>query len=384
MSCEDTRASRTLSPVNIPTRSIGRNVWLPLCCSRPVLSWGGRSAAADHRGRSVIGYALAATDATLIMRSLPSISVVVPLYNKRDTLTRALDSVLAQTSQDFEIIVVNDGSTDGSETLLAKTTDARIRLFQQTNLGVSAARNRGIGESLSECIAFLDADDTWQPDHLETLLKLREDYPGASIYATGYLFGIGDMQTRTPVIRGIPPDWRGFLPDYFSLAAKSDPPLWTSALAVSSTAIKAIGGFPVGVTAGEDLITWARLAMTGGVAYTAKPTAIFWQAQGHLYKAKPTRAPDPDDIVGRGLQQLLLSAPRKQKAGLRQYIALWHKMRASIYMRLGEHRASAKEAVIAIRNDPLAWKLHIYLALAFLPQTVCTFMFRHLAAQARP
>ena len=86
------------------------------------------------------------------------ISVVIPLYNKEKQIRKTLQSVLTQTFQDFEIVVVNDGSTDNSAIEVEKVKDPRIRLIHQQNAGVSAARNKGIEEARYELIAFLDAD----------------------------------------------------------------------------------------------------------------------------------------------------------------------------------------------------------------------------------
>ena len=105
---------------------------------------------------------------------IPQVSVVIPLYNKAPYIDRALRSVLAQTFQDFEVIIVDDGSTDGGAKIVKSTTDKRIKLIQQKNSGVSAARNRGIQESKSKLIAFLDADDEWKSRFLEVILRLRK------------------------------------------------------------------------------------------------------------------------------------------------------------------------------------------------------------------
>jgi glycosyltransferase involved in cell wall biosynthesis len=113
-------------------------------------------------------------------------SVIIPLYNKVLFIKEAIHSVISQTIQDFEIIVVNDGSTDESEVVVTNIKDPRIRIISQKNAGVAAARNNGIFESTSDFIAFLDADDYWEPDHLEVLLSLKKDYPQAGLYSTGY------------------------------------------------------------------------------------------------------------------------------------------------------------------------------------------------------
>lgn len=96
------------------------------------------------------------------------ISVVIPLYNKEKQIANTLHSVLRQTFQNFEIVVVNDGSTDNSVQEVEKVNDIRIRIVHQNNAGVSAARNKGIEEARYDIIAFLDADDEWKAEYLET------------------------------------------------------------------------------------------------------------------------------------------------------------------------------------------------------------------------
>ena len=95
------------------------------------------------------------------------ISVVIPLYNKEKQIRATLESVLSQAFQDFEIVIVNDGSTDRSVEEAAAVCDKRIRVVHQKNAGVSAARNRGIEEARGEFIAFLDADDRWKSEYLQ-------------------------------------------------------------------------------------------------------------------------------------------------------------------------------------------------------------------------
>ncbi|MDM5272778.1 glycosyltransferase family A protein, partial [Sulfurovum sp. zt1-1] len=112
-------------------------------------------------------------------------SVVIPLYNKEQYIAKTLESVLLQTFQEYEIIVVDDGSTDKSTFEVKRYNDNRIRLIQQENAGVSAARNRGIEEANYDLIAFLDADDEWLPNHLQELINLRIDYPECEVFATG-------------------------------------------------------------------------------------------------------------------------------------------------------------------------------------------------------
>ncbi len=180
------------------------------------------------------------------------ISVVIPLYNNVNEVGRALRSVFSQTTSGFEIVVVNDGSTDGGDEAVKAMRERGIRLVNQTNKGVSAARNRGIAEAKGDLIAFLDADDEWKPDFLETILRLRKHFPDCSLFATHYVYMETDGTLRVPILRRITPgNWEGVLPNYFDTASHSDPPVWSSAVAVDRSALLSIGGFPEGVSIGE-------------------------------------------------------------------------------------------------------------------------------------
>ncbi|HEX4137082.1 MAG TPA: glycosyltransferase family A protein [Bryobacteraceae bacterium] len=104
---------------------------------------------------------------------MPAISVIVPLYNKAAYVDRCLDAILGQSFTDFELIVVNDGSTDGSEKIVARRKDARLKLVSQANAGPGPARNHGVKLATSTLLAFLDSDDAWHPDYLkETVDKM--------------------------------------------------------------------------------------------------------------------------------------------------------------------------------------------------------------------
>ncbi|MCD8295943.1 MAG: glycosyltransferase [Prevotella sp.] len=113
-------------------------------------------------------------------------SVVIPLYNMADTIKRTINSALNQTCQDFEIIVVDDGSKDNSASIAQEIDDNRITVIRQPNGGVSVARNNGMEHANGQFITFLDADDEYMPEHLETLKRLIDTYPDYNVYATSY------------------------------------------------------------------------------------------------------------------------------------------------------------------------------------------------------
>lgn len=207
---------------------------------------------------------------------MPLFSVVIPLYNKAAFIDRALDSVLAQTVQDFEVVVVDDGSTDNGSAIVSTYPDPRIRLIRQENQGVSAARNRGIKEAQSDFLAFLDADDEWSPEHLKTLLRLRNCFPGAGSFSTAY-FHVQPRKDAFPAkIYGIPPSpWEGLFPDYFLSAALGESPVWSSAVAIPRDVFNTVGLFKVGEKMGEDLDMWGRIALRYPIAFSWQGVAFY-------------------------------------------------------------------------------------------------------------
>ncbi len=187
------------------------------------------------------------------------VSVVIPLYNKESWVRRTIESVLAQTLPPEEIIIVDDGSKDGSAAAVAEIADDRIRLIRQPNAGVSAARNRGAELSTSPWIAFVDADDWWECDFLQTCAELYGRYPEAILFGTNQCFDNGD-KTVFPV--NGPNPW---LINDFALEAVNQfyPPITNASCVVKKGPFLAAGGFPVGIALGEDIDTWLRFSLVG-------------------------------------------------------------------------------------------------------------------------
>ena len=294
------------------------------------------------------------------------ISVIIPLYNKAESIATALNCVLAQTYQDFEVVVVDDGSTDNGAAIVEQYVDSRIRLVRQENAGVSAARNRGIKEARGEYVAFLDADDEWLPEYLSVQHGLAQKYPQCDVFATNYIFhGFTGNQVPT-ILRRLPSKNEDFeLTNYFEVAYSSHPPLWTSAVMVRKCAIESVGEFPVGVKSGEDLLTWARLAVRYKIAYSVRPLAIYNLGEGYDKKNLPPRRQDVCDPVGKEL--LAIYRANSQIKGLRRYISHWHKMRASTAIRYGARRETIYETTQALKYNPLNYKALLLGVLALFP-----------------
>ncbi|WP_447636460.1 glycosyltransferase family 2 protein [Flavobacterium microcysteis] len=200
---------------------------------------------------------------------MPFFSVIIPLYNKENSIKNTLNSLLAQTFNDFEVIIVNDGSTDQSESKALEVNDARIRLFSTENSGVSKARNYGISKASGTLVAFLDADDYWFPNHLEHLSNLYKMFPDCGLYCTNYERFFNDDKIVKPKHIDIPSyPWKGIVKDFFK-SSYIDRIAWTSAVAVPRAVLNEIGGFKTTITlgAGEDTDLWIRLALGHDVAF---------------------------------------------------------------------------------------------------------------------
>lgn len=298
-------------------------------------------------------------------------SIIIPLYNKEKSIVRTLKSILSQTIDDYEIIIVDDGSTDDSVRQAKSVHDNRIRIISQQNSGVSIARNRGIQEAKGEFIGFIDADDEWDKDYLQTQLDLIAKYKDCDVFSTNYRFEdyLGNHYDTT--INKLPfgnDDSDGVLTNYFEVASSSHVPVWTSAVIMKLNIILDINGFPIGVKSGEDLLTWARLAVKYNIAYTKKPHATYHLDEGYEYGAEPVRRQDSGDPVGKELLKLLNENPNAP--GLRNYISHWHKMRASVAIRFGERSETIRESFTALKYNLLNFSVIPFIILAVAPSPI--------------
>ena len=302
------------------------------------------------------------------------ISVVIPLYNKEKSIASTLQTVLNQTFTDYEIVIVNDGSTDNSVIEVEKVQDDRIRLIHQQNAGVSAARNRGIEEAKGELIAFLDADDEWKPEYLATQYQLSLKYPECSVFACNY--ESRDVMGRvTPtLIHRLPfVEEDGILTNYFEVASCSNPPICSISIMVKKQAMQAIGGFPLGIKSGEDLLTWARLAVNGMIAYSKRPLAVFIFDERIFNADQKQRMPESVDVVGNELFKLYKANPGI--VGIKQYVGLWHKMRARIFLSKHLRWRAFYECVRAIQYH-VSVKILVFLILSLMPYRIVDFILK--------
>ncbi|WP_078555034.1 glycosyltransferase family 2 protein [Bacillus alkalicellulosilyticus] len=205
------------------------------------------------------------------------ISIVVPLYNKEHYVERMITSVINQSIHDYEVIIVNDGSTDNSVNVLNPLLKPNMRIIHQEHAGSSAARNRGIRESKGKLIAFLDADDEWEVTFLEKIKNLYVMYPEAGAYGTGYVTILPSGKKLIPKIEAIPTNQSPVLIQNYANVVLGDLPIISSAVAVKKSTFEQVGYFPVGRSLGEDQDMWFRIALQYPIAYDPSIQCIYYR-----------------------------------------------------------------------------------------------------------
>lgn len=212
----------------------------------------------------------------------PLFSVIVPIYNKAAVLTRAMDSLLRQTCRDFEILLVDDGSTDNSYQV-AQWYQGRgnTRVFHQENGGTSAARNTGISNARGECITFLDPDDEWREDHLAVLEDVYKRYNRAqALYSTAYVISMVDgtqvdvcAETTEKILGGLD---SGVVDDMFSIHNQFRfSPMHTNSIMFPKSVLDKAGTFTVGCARSQDTDLWFRILLYYPCVLVAKSTTVY-------------------------------------------------------------------------------------------------------------
>lgn len=207
----------------------------------------------------------------------PAVSVVIPAYNAAWCVGKAIDSVLAQDFQDFEVIVVNDGSTDDTAAVLAKYSD-NIRVVNQSNSGLSSARNSGIRESRGNFVAFLDADDWWLPGKLGRQIALMRSRPELGFSSTAAK--VEDPEGRLLNIWACAA-WEGsFLTHLFG--SNADVAGSGSSVIARRELFRQAGNFDESLRSLEDIDMWMRLAAVADYACLEEPLAVILKRPGSM------------------------------------------------------------------------------------------------------
>ena len=196
-------------------------------------------------------------------------SVVITVFNKQDYIAKTIQSVLAQTVKDFEIIIVNDGSTDHSLEVIKNFSSPKIKIIDQHNTGASAARNRGIAEATGKFIALLDGDDLWKPTYLQEIEKLQHSFPNAKIFATAVEIGSASGLYASSYSFKNPEQKNHLLLDYFT-SSYQNTLLTSSSSVIHKDIFDKTGFFDESIKSGEDTDMWIRIGLQYPIAFSIK------------------------------------------------------------------------------------------------------------------
>ncbi len=301
-------------------------------------------------------------------------SVVIPLYNKRPHIQRAIKSVLAQSNGDYEIIVIDDASTDGGADEIRRCENSRIRMLKRSVRGHdgSAARNLGIQTARAPWVAFLDADDEWEPGFLAEIASLQLRYPDISFFASAYLNAYADGSEVLNAYarrRRSGRQERISFRSYVRETSRGRCPAWTSVSVACTDLLVDVGMFPEDrCIRGGDVDTWLRLMTRTDLGWSSFVGATYHRDSVNMV----TRTTIPhiehciDHTVNRLLQDGSSAESRSsiRKASLQRLAHNYKKPAIKRKIRLGRLRANDLRT-LSFRAEPLYYA-YVFLC-AMLP-----------------
>lgn len=289
------------------------------------------------------------------------ISIIIPLYNKEKSISATIQSVLNQSYTDFELLIVDDGSTDKGASIAASYPDARIRVIHKANGGVCSARNRGIQEAEGEFIALLDGDDQWDKEYLAEQVKMIHDFPEAAMWGINFA-ELNNGQLIRKLATGLPDGYRGYVENYFEMKGRVSDLFCSSSVVIRKEIFERMGMFDERLKYSEDIDMWFRIIANYPVAFYDKYMA--W----YLYDAE-NRAMNRERLLKYWLPYYV----DKYKDPLFQHnkvfyrwIMRWAACRIKdIYFNDAEQ---FEDAIVASRNldyTQLSWKYYVLFQLPY-------------------
>jgi len=297
------------------------------------------------------------------------VSVIIPTYNRANLLPRAINSVLNQTFRDFEIVVVDDGSTDNTREILEPFIKSnQIRYFYQKNKGPSAARNLGIKNSKGEYIAFLDSDDEWLPEKLEKQIKLFENSKDKKLGFVGCDVIIVDEERNTTIQYEFP-KYKNYLK--YLLSTKS---IWfPSAILTKKKILEEIGLFDEDLHFGEHWDMWIRIARK--YSFDFVPEYLIKYYLGTPWVTNPIKLLE----IANSYDYIFQKFKEEYHKFPWLYSSQLHFL-GSFYFRLGSTKKGKKLLLKSIKINPLNLKRYFSLFLTLLGwkfyQKVYKFTFK--------
>ena len=291
------------------------------------------------------------------------ISVIIPTYNSDKYICEAIDSVLSQTCKDYEIIIIDDGSTDNTKNLIAENYPT-VRYFYSKNKGVSSARNIGISIAQGEFIAFLDADDKWLPEKLEKQLALFEnDHQVGMVFTENYYFdehGLKEIKIFKRkllmygnIVRNI------FLNSY----------VVTSTVMVRKSVFDDVGLFEEGLAIAEDDNMWMRICLKNRIELLDEPLILYRITEGSL-----SRDNSFQNLIQAVRKHIEIIMNKYQaiykclgKSTIRQKYSQVYFMEAYLYFRQNKYRESRSGFFKSYIYYPFKLKSMLYLISTYVP-----------------
>lgn len=289
-------------------------------------------------------------------------SVIIPLYNKESTIKETVQSVLNQTYRDFELIIVNDGSTDGSFELVNSIVDDRIKVINKANEGVSVARNTGVASASFDWIMFLDGDDVKDVEALENFALAIEEYQDKKIFSTGYTEKLPNENKRY---------WNKFLPsdgetaviDYVDCMPTGEPPINSSNSAIHKSLFHEYGGFTPRQRQYEDHELWLRMYLPNSIVFINKSLVT---VRRDLSGTASQNKVYPKDIVNYlntfGNQLNKLNSPKKNQ--LQEFVNVFCKW--FFYRKRKDYTSNELKQILEKMRNLLGWKDKLFLEIVFV------------------
>lgn len=300
----------------------------------------------------------------------PRVSVVIPTYNRAEKVLAAVESVLAQTVSDLEIIVIDDGSSDDTGRVLAKTFGAQIRYYTQANQGASVARNRGVEEARGEWVAFLDSDDLWEADKLEWQFKALHQFGAqcGACYTDTRFFNHAETRTmfqlseqeyqhegtlginKDVLPRLVRPGGAGMVVCLSSLLARTD-------------LIRKTGGFDTKLLYSQDSEFMFRLALLTGFCYVNLPLVRFDRSPAEVRHTGVQSEWNKFEFWLRdsqlrleGLMRLSEGLPKRIRNIIRERLSAVYSGWATLYLEMGEY-GKARDSISRAARSNLSFKV---------------------------
>ncbi|QSB26172.1 glycosyltransferase family 2 protein [Flavobacterium sp. CLA17] len=282
---------------------------------------------------------------------MPFFSIIIPLYNKENFIENTIQSVLAQTFQDFEVILINDGSTDKSEAKALQFKDPRIHYYSKKNEGVSLARNFGIEKAKSPNITFLDADDYWYPDFLQVMFEKISQFPEQKVFSAA--IEIETSKKTFPAQYSIPKTSSSELVNYFRASTK-EPIIWTSCAVFHKSVFDEIGVFDPKIKSGQDTDLWIRIGLVYPVLFSWNILARYVYDNNSLSKN--------DTLLHAKMDFSKFTALEKTNADLKYYLDL-NRFSLAIKSKLTGNNALFTHFYAGIDLGKIGFKKRILLSL---------------------